>query len=50
MNSGVGLTANFAIRNIFDNFPEPSVGFASHNAYLDNIMGRMGFFRLTMTL
>jgi hypothetical protein len=50
MNSGAGLTANVAIRNIFDNFPEPSVGFASHNAYLDNIMGRMGFFRLTMTL
>jgi len=50
MNSGMGLTANVAIRNIFDNYPKPSVGFASHNQYLDNIMGRMGFFRLTMTL
>ena len=48
--SGVGLTANLAIRNVFDNFPEPSVGVASHNQYLDNIMGRMAFFWITATL
>lgn len=50
MDSGVGLTANFAIRNIFDNFPDAQVGFASHNQYIDNIMGRMGFARLTVSL
>jgi hypothetical protein len=49
-SSGVGLTANLAIRNVFDNYPTPSVGFASHNQYLDNIMGRMAFFRISATL
>jgi outer membrane receptor protein involved in Fe transport len=50
MGTGVGLTANLAIRNVFDNYPEPSVGFSSHNPYLDNIMGRMAFFRLSLTM
>ena len=48
--TGIGVAVNVAIRNVFDNFPEPSVGFASHNPFLDNIMGRVGFLRLSVTM
>lgn len=50
LGSDVGLSVNVAIRNVFDTFPEPRVGFASHNPYLDNIMGRIGFLRLSVTM
>ncbi len=39
---------NVAIRNIFDTYPDPQTTPAGHEGYLDNIMGRMGFARLSI--
>ena len=38
---------NVAVRNIFDTYPDPMTTPAGHEGYLDNIMGRMGFARLS---
>lgn len=38
---------NFAIRNLFDTFPDPHNRATGHEPYLDNIMGRQGYMSLT---
>ena len=39
---------NVAVRNIFDTYPDPATTPAGHEGYLDNIMGRLGFARLSI--
>ena len=50
LNTDMNLNLNVAIRNVFDNYPRPSVGFASHNQYIDNIMGRIAFVRMSLSI
>lgn len=47
---GANWNINVAIRNLFDNMPKPQTMPAGHEGYLDNIMGRSGYVRLTMSL
>jgi outer membrane receptor protein involved in Fe transport len=49
-NTNMNLHLNASIRNVFNTYPQPSVGFSSHNAYIDNIMGRIGFFRVSLKM
>ena len=44
------LTANVAVRNIFDTYPDPITQFSAHEPYLDNILGRSILLRLNLTL
>jgi outer membrane receptor protein involved in Fe transport len=47
---GADLNLNVSIRNIFDNFPEPRAMPSGFEGYLDNIMGRMAYVRLTLSI
>ena len=47
---GANVNLNLAVRNIFDNRPTPKTTPAGHEGYLDNIMGRIGFARLSVSL
>jgi hypothetical protein len=38
------------VRNIFETMPTPRTMPAGFEGYLDNIMGRIGFARLTLSL
>lgn len=42
------VSMNVAVRNVFDTYPDPVTTPAGHEGYLDNIMGRLGFVRLTL--
>ena len=42
------VQANVAVRNIFNTMPDPMMSGVGYDAYLDNIMGRIGFVRLTV--
>ena len=44
------LSVNFAVRNVFDTYPDPITQFSAHEPYLDNIMGREFLLRLNLTL
>ncbi|MCY4094201.1 MAG: TonB-dependent receptor, partial [Gammaproteobacteria bacterium] len=43
------MTLNVAVRNIFDTYPDLALRQQGHEAYLDNIMGRMGYTSLTFS-
>ena len=46
---GLGyMSVNLAMRNIFNSNPDPIPSGAGHENYLDNIMGRIAFMRLTV--
>lgn len=48
---GLGsLNLNVAVRNVFDNLPKPQTMPAGYEAYLDNIMGRFLYTRLSVNL
>ena len=47
---GMNLSLNLSVRNILDNMPTPRTIPAGFEGYLDNIMGRIGFARLTLSL
>ena len=42
------VSLNLAARNIFDSMPDPIPSGAGYEPYLDNIMGRTAFARLTV--
>lgn len=44
------LNVNVAIRNVFDELPDPKTLPGGFNGYLDSIMGRTGYVRVTMSL
>ena len=46
---GLGyVQANVAMRNIFNTMPDAMPSGVGYDVYLDNIMGRQAFFRLTV--
>ena len=46
---GLGyVSANVAMRNIFNTMPDAMPSGVGYDVYLDNIMGRQAFFRLTV--
>ena len=46
---GLGyVSMNVAMRNIFNSMPDPMPSGVGHETYVDNIMGRIGFARLTV--
>ena len=46
---GLGYVAmNVSMRNIFDTKPDPMMSGVGYDTYVDNIMGRIGFMRLTV--
>ena len=46
---GLGYVAmNLSMRNIFDTKPDPMMSGVGYDTYVDNIMGRIGFMRLTV--
>ncbi len=46
---GLGYVAvNMAVRNIFNSNPDPIPSGVGHETYVDNIMGRIGFMRITL--
>ncbi len=47
---GFNLNVNLALRNIFDQYPAPALSASGHESYLDNIMGRMAYVRVTASL
>jgi len=47
---GTALNVNLAIRNVLDKMPTPKTLPGGFNGYLDNIMGRVGYLRLSMSL
>ncbi len=47
---GMNLDVNVAVRNVFDKMPAPQLMPAGHEGYLDNVMGRIGFARLSLSL
>lgn len=47
---GLNWNFNFALRNMFDNYPTPKTTPAGHEGYLDRIMGRTAFARVTIRL
>ena len=42
------VSVNVAVRNIFNSMPDPIPSGVGHETYVDNIMGRIGFARLTV--
>ena len=42
------VSLNLAMRNLFDTYPDPMPTGVGHETYVDNIMGRIGFARLTL--
>ena len=42
------MSMNVAMRNIFNNNPDPIPSGVGHESYVDNIMGRIAFARLTI--
>ncbi|MDE0423162.1 MAG: TonB-dependent receptor [Gammaproteobacteria bacterium] len=42
------VSLNVAMRNLFDTYPDPMPTGVGHETYVDNIMGRIGFARLTL--
>lgn len=47
---GLNWNVNVAFRNVFDNYPTPKTMPAGHEGYLDRIMGRTAYVRLTVRL
>jgi|SaaInl7_100m_RNA_FD_contig_31_3088442_length_4015_multi_36_in_0_out_0_1 outer membrane receptor protein involved in Fe transport len=47
---GMNASVNFAIRNLFDTYPKPIQTSSGYDGYLDNIMGRTGYLRLSVSL
>ena len=46
---GLGyMSVNVAVRNIFDTYPDPIPTGVGHETYVDNIMGRIGFMRISL--
>jgi hypothetical protein len=44
------LNVNLAVRNVFDELPDPKTLPGGFNGYLDSIMGRTAYVRVTMSL
>ena len=44
------VNITFAVRNIFDTYPDAFNDSAGHDGYLDNIMGRIGFMNVNFNL
>ena len=42
------VSVNLSVRNVLDNYPDPIPSGVGHESYLDNIMGRIAFMRLTV--
>lgn len=47
---GFNANVNVAIRNVFDTYPTPIQTSSGYDGYLDNIMGRTGYVRLSMSM
>ena len=47
---GLNWNVNFALRNLFDNYPTPKTMPAGYEGYLDRITGRTAFMRFTIRL